>query len=83
MLPQRASVMSSTRRTDALARDIPGSGGEVAAVVAAAVALVLFIALVPGCQGQLLRFGLQQLAEGFLCTASHRLLELAFDNFRI
>ena len=39
--------------------DIPGSGGEVTVVVAAAVALALLIALVPGSLGQLLRLGLQ------------------------
>ena len=56
--------------------DIPGSGGEAAAVVAAAVALALFIALIPGRLGQLLRLGLQQLVEGFLYAASHKFLEL-------
>ena len=35
--------------------NVPGSGGEVAAVVAAPVALALFVALVPGCLGQFLR----------------------------
>ena len=34
--------------------NVPGSGGEVPAVVAAAVALTLLVALVPGCLGQLL-----------------------------
>src|SRR5699024_3893786 len=41
--------------------DIPGSGGKVAVVVAAAVALAMLISLVPGSLGQFLRFGLQQL----------------------
>ncbi len=40
-----------------LESDIPGSGGKVAAVVAAAVALALLISLVPGSLGQFLRFG--------------------------
>ena len=39
--------------------DIPGSGGEVAVVVAAAVALALLVTLVPGRLGQLLCLGLQ------------------------
>ena len=49
--------------------------------MAAAVALALLIALVPGCLGQFLRLGLQQLIEGFLYAASNQLLELALDNF--
>ena len=94
LLPQRASVISSTRRTDtpsqvyfnkslfyaALPAAIPlnnsslegdsfefwhlesnfsGSRSEVAAVVAAAVALALLVTLVPGSLGQLLRLSLQ------------------------
>jgi len=61
--------------------DIPRSGGKVAVVVAAAVALALLIALVPGRLGQLLRFGLQQLVEGFLYASAHKFLELPLDNF--
>src|SRR5699024_8901821 len=52
--------------------DIPGSRGEIAAVVAAAVALALFIALIPTSLSQFLRLGLQQFVEGFLHTASHQ-----------
>ena len=51
--------------------DIHGSGGEVAVVVAAALALALLVTLAPGCLGQLFRLSLQQLVEGFLCNASH------------
>ena len=51
--------------------DVPGSGSEITAVMAAAVALALLIALVPGRLGQFLRLGLQQLIEGFLCAASN------------
>ena len=40
--------------------NVPGSGGEAAAVVAAAITLPLLIALVPGRLVQLLRLGLQQ-----------------------
>ena len=63
--------------------DIPGSGGEITVVVAAAVALALLVALVPGRLRQLLCLGLQQLVEGFLYAASHQLLELALDNFLV
>ena len=63
--------------------DVPRGGGEIAAVVAAAVALALFVALIPGRLGQLLRLGLQQLVEGFLYAASYQLLELALDYFLV
>ena len=62
-------------------RDIAGGGGEVSVVVAAAVALALRIARVPGRLGQLLRFGLQQLVEGFLYASAPKFLELPLDNF--
>ena len=64
-----------------LESNISGSGGEVAVVVAAAVALALFIALVPGSLGQLLCLGLQQLVEGFLYAASYQLFDLTLDYF--
>ena len=32
-------------------------------------------------RGQLLRFGLQQLVEGFLYASAHKFLELPLDNF--
>ena len=63
--------------------DIPRSGGEIAVVVPAAVALALLIALVPGRLGQFLRLGLQQFVEGFFYAASYQLLELALDCFLI
>ena len=59
--------------------NVPGSGGEVAAVVAAAITLPLLIALVPGCLGQFLRLGLQQFVESFLYATSYQLLEFALD----
>ena len=52
--------------------DIPGSGGEVSAVVAATVALALLITVVPGRLGQFLRLSLQQLVEGFLYAFAHK-----------
>ena len=61
--------------------DIPGSGGEAAAVVAAAVALALLIALVPCRLSQFLSLSLQQLVEGLLYAAAHKFLELALDYF--
>ena len=63
--------------------DISRSGGEVAVVVAAAVALALLIALIPGCLGQFLSLGFQQLIEGFLYAASYQLLDLPLDNFLV
>ena len=63
--------------------DISGSGGEIAVVVAAAVALALLIALIPGCLGQFLSLGFQQLIEGFLYAASYQLLDLPLDNFLV
>ena len=63
--------------------NVPGSGGEVAAVVAAPVSLALLITLIPGRLGQLLCLGLQQFVEGFLYAASYQLFELPLDNFLI
>ena len=51
--------------------------------MAAAVALALFIALVPGCLGQLFCFGLQQFVEGFLYASAHKFLELPLDYFLV
>ena len=50
--------------------DISRSSGEVPAVVAAAVALTLLAALVPGRLCQFLRLGLQQLIQGFFHAAA-------------
>ena len=63
--------------------DLPRSGGEVAAIVATAVALALLIALVPGCLGQFLCPNFQQLVEGFLYAASYQLFDLILDYFLI
>ena len=63
--------------------DIPGSGGEAAVVVTAAIALALLIALVPSRLGQLLSLGLQQLVEGFLYASAHKFLELPLDYFLV
>ena len=51
--------------------------------MAAAVALTLIAALVPGRLGQLLRLGLQQLVEGLLYASAHKFLELPLDYFLI
>ena len=117
LLPHRASVMSSTRRTDTPARyismrasstllsrrryrsmmavskeplefwhpqdNIPGSGGKVSAIVAVAVALAVFIALVPGCLGQFFSFGLQQFIERLLHAISYQLLQLPLYYFLV
>ena len=65
-LPEAVSLNNGSLEGDPLELghlegDISGSSGEVAVVVAAAVALALLISLVPGSLGQLLRLGLQQL----------------------
>ena len=51
--------------------------------MAAAVALALLIALIPGCLGQFLNLGLQKLVEGFFYVASYQFLELPLDNFLV
>ena len=56
--------------------DIPGSDGEAAVIVAAAVALAQLIVLVLGSLGQFLLLGLQQFVECCLYTASPQLLKL-------
>ena len=61
--------------------NVPGCSGEIPAVVAAAVPLALFIALVPCRLGQPLRLGLQQLVECLLYAASYQLFDLTLDNF--
>ena len=63
--------------------NVPGSGGEVAAVVAASVPLARPITLVPGRLRQLLCLGLQQLVEGFLYAASNQFFDLTLDYFLV
>src|SRR5699024_11637177 len=53
------------------------------AVVAAPVALALFVALVPGCLGQFLRLRLQQFVECFLYTAPNQIFDLPLDYFLV
>ena len=63
--------------------NLSGSGGKVAAVVAAAITLALFITLVPGRLGQLLCLGLQQFVESFLYTAPNQFFDLTLDYFLV
>src|SRR5699024_7368873 len=63
--------------------NVPGCSGEISVVVAAAIALTLLIALVPGRLGQLLRLGLQQFVEGFLYAASYQFFDLTLDYFLV
>ena len=72
------SLKRDTLELGHLERDISRSGGEIAVIVATAVALALFIALVPGRLGQLLRLGLQQLVEGLFYATSHQFLDCFF-----
>ena len=59
--------------------NIPGSGGEIAVVVSATVALALFVTFVAGCLSKLVCLGIQQLVESFLYAASHKFFEFALD----
>ena len=49
----------------------------------AAVALALFGALISGSLSQFIRFGIQQLIEGLLYTASYQFFDFPLDNFLI
>ena len=51
--------------------------------MAAAVALTLLAALVPGRLGQFLRLGLQQLVQGLFHAAADQFLDLALDYFLV
>ena len=57
-------------------RDVAGGRGEVAVIVAAAVALTGLAALVAGRLGQRLRLFLQQFVQGFLHAAADQFLDL-------
>src|SRR5699024_5644729 len=59
--------------------NVPGSSGEVAAVMAAAITLPLLIALVPCRLDQLFSLSIQQLVESFLYAPTHKFLEFALD----
>ena len=59
--------------------NITGSRSEVATVVAAAVALALFVAFIPSRLSEFIRLDLQQLVESFLYAASHKFFEFALD----
>ena len=63
--------------------DISGSGGEIAVVVAAAVALTSLAALIAGRLRQRLRLLFQQLVQGFLHAAANQFLDLALDYFLV
>ena len=64
-------------------RDVAGSRGEVAVIVAAAVALTGPAALVASSLRQGLRLLFQQLVQGFLHAAADQFLDLPLDNFLI
>ena len=51
--------------------------------MAAAVALALLIALVPGRLGQFLSLSLQKLVERFLYASAHKFLELPLNYFLV
>ena len=64
-------------------RDVTGSGGKAAVIVAAAVALTGLAALVARRLRQGLRLLLQQLVQGLLHAAANQFLDLALDCFFI
>ena len=64
-------------------RNVTGGRGEVAVIVAAAVALAGLAALVAGRLRQRLRLLFQQLVQGFLHTAADQFLDLALDYFLV
>ena len=57
-------------------RYIAGSGGKVPVIVAAAIALTCFTALVSGRLGEFLGLGLQQLVECLLHAAADQFFNL-------
>ena len=63
--------------------DIPRCGGEITAVVTAAVAPPLCIALVPGCLVSLSASISSSSLEGFLYAAPHKFLELTLEHLFI
>ena len=64
-------------------RYVSGGGGKIPVIVAAAVALAGFIALVAGGLGQLLWFLLQQLVLRFFHAATDQFLDLTLDYFLV
>ena len=63
--------------------NIRRSGSKIEAIVTAAIALVLFIALIPGSLSQFVRLCIQQLIEGFLYAASNQFFDFPLDNFLV
>ena len=68
-----------TLETRHVERDVAGSRGEVAVIVAAAVALTGLAALVAASLRQGLRLLFQQLVQGFFRAASDQFLDLPLD----
>ena len=63
--------------------DISGGGGKIPVIVAAAVALASFIALVARSLGQLLCLLFQQFIQRFSYASSDYFLDLPLDYFLI
>jgi len=64
-------------------RNVTGGRGEVAVIVAAAVALTGLVALIAGRLRQRLRLLFQQLVQRLLHAAANQFLDLPLDNFLI
>ncbi len=64
-------------------RDVTGGRGEVAVIMAAAVALTSLTAFVAGSLRQRLRLFFQQFVQGFLHAAADQFLDLTLDYFLV
>ena len=64
-------------------RHVSRGRGKISAIVAGAVSLASFVALVAGSRGQLLRLLLQQFVERLFHTATDQFFELALDYFLV
>lgn len=63
--------------------DVPGSGVKITAVMAAAVALALLVALIPGRMGQFLRLGLRNSLRVSSMLLRISSLNCSLDNFLV
>ena len=77
------SLEGHTLESRHVERDVAGGRGEVAVIVAAAVALTGLAALIAGRLRQRLRLLLQQLIQGFLHAAANQFLDLTLDYFLV
>lgn len=72
-----------TLQTRHMQRYVSGCRGELMVIVAAAVALPGLVTLVTGRSGQLFRFYLHQLIQGFFYATSDQFFDLPLDYFLV